>query len=197
MFSVNVKRVHGHVRRLNVSRLLAATSVLAIGWLIHTGAVAQTILPTGGQVVAGSATITTSNDTTTITQAYTPDASDSANRAIITWDSFSIGKDQTVQFNNGAGATLNRVLTDNLSTIAGTLSATGSVYLINPNGVVIGKSGVVNVGGTFVASTLDTPDAAFMAGGPPDIYRRLQPERGEPGSDRRPGRQCGLDSFQC
>ena len=52
-----------------------------------------------------------------------------------------------------------------VSTIDGLLSGTGSVYLINPNGVIIGKTGVVNVGGTFVASTLDVTNGAFMAGG--------------------------------
>ena len=52
-----------------------------------------------------------------------------------------------------------------VSSLDGLLSATGSVYLINPNGVIIGKSGVVDVGGTFVASTLDTPDASFLKGG--------------------------------
>ena len=45
------------------------------------------------------------------------------------------------------------------------LSATGSVYLINPSGVIIGKDGVVDLGGTFAASTLDVDDSAFLNGG--------------------------------
>ena len=52
-----------------------------------------------------------------------------------------------------------------LSSIDGLLNATGSIYLINPNGVIIGKTGVVNVGGTFVASTLNITDQNFLAGG--------------------------------
>ena len=45
-----------------------------------------------------------------------------------------------------------------ISSLDGLLSATGSVYLINPSGVIIGKDGVVKVGGTFAASTLDVDD---------------------------------------
>jgi filamentous hemagglutinin family protein len=78
---------------------------------------------------------------------------------------FSIGQGGTVQFNNGAGATLNRVTGTDVSSIDGLLSATGSVYLINPNGVVIGKTGVVDTGGSFVASTLDVSNTNFLAGG--------------------------------
>ena len=60
-------------------------------------------------------------------------------------------RDLAVQFNNGSGATLNRVTGNNMSQIMGSLSATGSVYLINQQGVVIGKQGVITTGGSFVA----------------------------------------------
>ncbi|MHB8285084.1 MAG: beta strand repeat-containing protein, partial [Caulobacteraceae bacterium] len=116
------------------------------------------ILPTGGKVAAGQAVVGAAGAAgLTINQA--------SSKAIIDWTSFSIGQGSTVQINNGSGATLNRVTGESLSSINGLLSATGSVYLINPNGVIIGKTGVVNVGGTFVASTLDISNAAFLAGG--------------------------------
>ena len=70
-----------------------------------------------------------------------------------------------MQFNNGTGATLNRVTGGNLSQIQGQLSATGSVYLINPAGVVVGPNGRVATGGSFVASTRDVTNSQFMAGG--------------------------------
>jgi large exoprotein involved in heme utilization and adhesion len=60
---------------------------------------------------------------------------------------------------------LNRVTGGSVSSLNGLLSATGSVYLINPNGVIIGKTGVVNTGGSFVASTLDVSNSSFLAGG--------------------------------
>ena len=45
------------------------------------------------------------------------------------------------------------------------MRADGKVYLVNPQGVVIGKTGRINTGGGFTASTLDVADADFMAGG--------------------------------
>ncbi len=126
--------------------------------LIAAAAVAGPVLPTGARVVAGTAAVTAPSATQlTVTQ--------SSAKAIIDWQGFSIGSGGRVQFNNGTGATLNRVTGTSVSSIDGLLSATGSVYLINANGVVIGKTGVVNTGGTFVASSLDVTDANFLAGG--------------------------------
>ncbi|KVG51717.1 filamentous hemagglutinin [Burkholderia ubonensis] len=115
-------------------------------------------LPGGGQFVAGAGSITGNGTSLTINQT--------SGRGVIDWASFSIGNDNRVTFNNGAGATLNRVTGGNPSTILGTLTATGSVYLINPQGIVVGPSGVISTGGRFVASTLDTDNTAFMTGGP-------------------------------
>ncbi|MEW9587041.1 filamentous hemagglutinin N-terminal domain-containing protein [Paraburkholderia sp. DGU8] len=87
-------------------------------------------------------------------------------RGVIDWTSFSIGKGNAVTFDNGSGATLNRVTGGSPSALLGSLSATGGVYLINPQGILVGRSGVISTGGRFVASTLDLPDtAAFMNGG--------------------------------
>lgn len=114
------------------------------------------MLPQGGHFVAGTGSIGTQGLTETITQT--------SQRGIIDFSSFSIGKSGTVKINNGMGATLDRVTGGNLSQIMGTLSATGSVYLVNPQGVVVGKSGVVTTGGSFVASSLDISNQNFMAG---------------------------------
>ena len=124
-----------------------------------TGAGAAPVLPRGGAVQAGLASIgAASGGSLTVTQ--------SSQRAIINWSSFSIGAGGTVQFDNGSGVTLNRVTGGLASAIGGQLLATGSVYVLNPAGVIIGKDGVVNVGGGFVAATLGLSNASFMAGGP-------------------------------
>ncbi len=136
-------------------RLGSAVSILALAAAVsaHAG-----VLPTGGAVAQGSASISASSPSqVTVTQT--------SSKAIINWTSFSIGAGDTVRFDNGSGATLNRVAAGPPSTLDGLLSATGSVYLINPSGVIVGKNGVVKVGGGFVASTLDITDSAFMAGG--------------------------------
>ncbi|CAB3789134.1 hypothetical protein LMG27177_02569 [Paraburkholderia fynbosensis] len=85
-------------------------------------------------------------------------------RGVIDWNSFSIGKRNSVMFDNGSGATLNRVTAGSPSAILGSLNATGSVYLINSQGIVVGPSGVVSTGGRFVATTLDLRNDAFANG---------------------------------
>ncbi|MGG1945969.1 filamentous hemagglutinin N-terminal domain-containing protein [Trinickia sp. NRRL B-1857] len=113
-------------------------------------------LPTGGQFVAGAGSINRNATSLTINQT--------SSRGVIDWNSFSIGSGNQVSINNGNGATLNRLTGGALSSILGTLSSTGSVYLINPQGIVISRSGVVSTGGRFVASTLDIGNDAFMNG---------------------------------
>ncbi|MCP9453449.1 MAG: filamentous hemagglutinin N-terminal domain-containing protein [Nitrospira sp.] len=48
--------------------------------------------------------------------------------------------------------------------IDGALNATGSLILLNPNGVLIGPTGQVNVGGLFAASTLAMSNSNFLNG---------------------------------
>jgi filamentous hemagglutinin family protein len=111
-------------------------------------------LPQHGQFIAGAGTIATGKAGLTVGQS-------SAN-GIIDWNSFSIGKGRTVSIDNGSGATLNRVTGGSMSAIAGSLNATGSVYLINTQGVVITGTGKVLTGGSFVASS---QNAAFANDG--------------------------------
>ena len=132
--------------------LLASTAIVAV-----TPAAAQT-LPWGSTVVSGNVGFTKSGSTLTINQT--------SNTAIVNYNSFSIGQGYVVDINqpNSSSVLLNRVTGDTPSTIAGQLNANGQVYLINPNGIAITKTGVVNIGGGFVASTLGISDADFLAG---------------------------------
>jgi filamentous hemagglutinin family protein len=115
--------------------------------------------PLGGQVAGGQATIQGQGSATvTVTQ--------SSQNAIINWYTFNIGAGETTQFNqpNAGAIALNRVTGgQGMSTIYGNLTANGRVFLINPNGVMIGPGGVVNAAG-FLASTNDIKDSDFMAG---------------------------------
>lgn len=119
---------------------------------------AGSVLPAGGRFVAGTGSMTGNSTSLTINQT--------SSRGVIDWNSFSIGNGNHVVINNGTGATLNRVTGADHSWILGELSATGSVYLINPQGIVFGNRGVVSTGGRFVASTLDVDNTAFMNGTP-------------------------------
>lgn len=114
-------------------------------------------LPTGGTVSAGSASIAGGAGSTTISQ--------SSQNVAINWQGFSIGQKEAVQFvqPNSSAVALNRVLGSDPSSILGSLSANGKVFLVNPNGILFGQGAQVNVGG-LVASTLNITDGDFMAG---------------------------------
>ncbi|MFT5466214.1 MAG: filamentous hemagglutinin family protein, partial [Verrucomicrobiales bacterium] len=86
--------------------------------------------------------------------------------AVIDWEGFSIDVGEITEFYqpNSKSAALNRVRGAGTSIIDGQLSANGRIFLINPNGVIIGAGGRVDVGG-FVASTLDLNLDEFERGG--------------------------------
>jgi filamentous hemagglutinin family protein len=139
------------------------TNRIKFAILIITGALildahAAPPLPKGGQFTAGSGTISAGDRSVVIDQT--------SSRGVIDWNSFSIGSGRTVTFNNGSGATLSRVTGAEPSVILGRLNASGSVYLLNGQGVLVGPGGVVATGGRFVASTLNIGNDAFMQGGP-------------------------------
>ncbi|SFK91718.1 filamentous hemagglutinin N-terminal domain-containing protein, partial [Methylocapsa palsarum] len=133
-------------------------ALLASTALSGGGAFAQS-LPTGGRAVSGLVTISPpSGNTLNIRQ--------SSQGAIVNWQGFSIGQGNTVNIHqpDSSAALLNRVTGSTPSTIAGRLNANGQVYLVNPNGVAITKTGVVRAAG-FVASTLGVSDSDFLNGG--------------------------------
>jgi filamentous hemagglutinin family protein len=119
---------------------------------------AQNILPSHGVVTSGAASIGQAGANMTVNQT--------SSRAIVNWGSFSIGQGAGVTFNqpSSSSAILNRVTGSTTSTIAGQLQANGQVYLVNPNGIAITKTGAVQVGGGFVASRLGIADDDFNNG---------------------------------
>ena len=88
-----------------------------------------------------------------------------SNGAIINWDKFSINAGETTRFlqTSTSSSVLNRVLLNNPTTIYGTLSSNGRVWLVNPAGIMVGPGGRVDVAG-FVASTLNIRNQDFLAG---------------------------------
>lgn len=147
--------------------LSAGAAAAALAMLLAQGAaadpgqlttsVAPGELPTGGHVVAGQATITQAGQTQTIDQM--------SQQAAIDWQSFNIGKDGKVVFNqpNASAIALNRVLGNDGSKIYGVLQANGQVFLVNPNGVLFAKGSQVSAA-AIMASTRDLSVADFVAG---------------------------------
>lgn len=115
-------------------------------------------LPTNGQVVVGQGGIASNGNSMTVNQA--------TERMAINWQSFDIGAKNSVTFiqPGSRSVALNRVIGGgSASQIMGLLNANGQVFLLNPNGVLVGKDAVINTGG-LLASTYSMSDANFAAG---------------------------------
>ena len=140
-------RGRGKGSRRKLAAAAAAMTALALG----APALAA---PTGGQVVAGTASISQQGNSTTIRQ--------SSQQAALNWNSFNVGANETVNFVQPSARALavNRIFDNNGTQILGRVNANGQVYLINPNGVLFGRGAQVNVGG-LVASTLDVDNASL------------------------------------
>ncbi len=119
-------------------------------------ALAQT-LPTGADIVHGSGSVAVNGNAMTVTQGSA--------RMVADWQGFSIGAANAVQFvqPSANAVALNRVIGGDPSTILGSLSANGHVYLQNPNGVLFAPGAQVSVG-SLVATSLSVDLPAFLDG---------------------------------
>lgn len=140
---------------LRIGRALKSSTNLAFlsTALIVSGGAFGGALPGAGHYVSGTGSIAKASRSLTVKQSSTT--------GIIDWNSFSVGSRNSVTFDNGSGATLNRVTGTNLSKIAGSLHATGSLYLVNSQGVVVSGTGRIVTGGSFVASSGAISDGSF------------------------------------
>ena len=130
-------KIKKHVRRGSLAALIALA--------LTSSALA---MPTGGEVVRGAGDITVNGGTdfSTIANNATITAN---NDGQINWNTFNIGAGETLNFAIANGKTLVNQVTDaQLSDILGTMNqtnGTGSVVLVNPNGIHIGATAVLNV----------------------------------------------------
>ena len=118
--------------------------------------------PTGEHGVASNINIQRPDAvTTTITST--------ALNNVINWQDYSVKQGELVQYDGGAKTNnyLNIVTGANTSNINGKIEGGNNVYIVNPNGVIFGKSAEVNVGNLYVSTqdmgTLNR--AAFEASG--------------------------------
>jgi filamentous hemagglutinin family protein len=121
-------------------------------------------------------TQTASNGQTTVQVKQT------AQKAILTWNSFNVGRNTTLYFDQSGGnqtngsnnwIALNRVVDPSgvPSQIFGQIKAEGTVYLLNHNGILFGAGSQVNTH-SLLASSLDlfsgdvaASNSAFLTGG--------------------------------
>lgn len=116
-------------------------------------------LPTGAQVISGLSDGDITSDGTNMT------IHQDGNRAVIHWQSYNIGIDKSVHYDqpDASSKVLNRVMGDSYSRIFGSLTATGQVYLLNQNGILFGPDSSVNVH-ALTASALNLDEDAFING---------------------------------
>lgn len=117
--------------------------------LLLAGAAYGQNLPSGGKITIGQASISEPNRLSQKIEQTTYKLS-------IDWDSFNIASGSRVDFHQPHvnAIALNRVIGNDGSKIMGQLNANGRVFIINPNGILFGKTAKVNVGG-LVGSTLN------------------------------------------
>ena len=112
-------------------------------------------LPSGENVISGDISISSSQNSMTITQ--------SSEQSIIEWTSFDIGAQNSVTFNQPSinASALNRVVSGNPTTLAGALNANGKVFVVNENGVYFTPTSTINAH-SFAASTLALSNDDFL-----------------------------------
>lgn len=113
--------------------------------------------PSGGEVKAGNAAIVNAAKEVNITST--------TKNNVISWQDFSIAKDETVKFDGGNKTNnyLNIIRGANTSQIDGKIEGGNDVYIVNPNGVIFGKGASVNVGNLYVSTRYVSDDVAQNA----------------------------------
>lgn len=115
--------------------------------------------PSGGEVKAGNAAIVKN------TTAKEVNITSTTKNNVISWQDFSIAKDETVKFDGGNKTNnyLNIIRGANTSQIDGKIEGGNDVYIVNPNGVIFGKGASVNVGNLYVSTRYVSDDVAKNA----------------------------------
>ena len=163
-----------------ISTALAA-AMLTLGAPQSAFATLPVVSSTNWIVSAGSATATATGVNSTGLPESITIAATSAN-TVLSWGAFSDGSpnggllasNDTISFNLPAnGAILNNI-SGGPSFLGGRINSNGNVFFLNPAGVIVSSSAVINVNG-FYASTVTDPSAAsyFYANGTLGVFNNV------------------------
>ena len=152
---------------------LRRSSLAALITLALTGSAFA--MPSGGAIEQGNVAVSegnlanVGNGATISTQA----------NSIINWNDFSVGAGETLNFNTAAGALLNRVTSDKVSELLGTMTQTGAnpLFVVNPNGIHIGGNATIDAA-NITLSTLAMSTADFNAAASGGTYSLAQGKAG-------------------
>ncbi|MEJ0035889.1 MAG: filamentous hemagglutinin N-terminal domain-containing protein [Gammaproteobacteria bacterium] len=125
--------------------------------------------PSGAVVVGGQGAISTPSSTTTVVDQ-------SSQNLQVNWNTFNVAANENVRFHqpSSSAVAFNRILDQNPSQIFGRIDANGQVVLVNPNGLLIGRTAQLNVN-SLVVSSLDAIDFDASSGRYRFSTNRLDP----------------------
>ena len=111
--------------------------------------------PVGAQAIHGTATLSPNGSRLTVTTQNGPGTSHS----VINWQSFNIGPGNTTQFIQQSASSMvyNRVTSDTLSSITGSMTPNGKVFAVDPN-----SAKPAGVTATDIAASASVPSNAFQ-----------------------------------
>ena len=132
-------------------------------------------MPTGGVVEQGRVDISAGN----LAQVESGATITAQTNSIVNWQDFSIGVGQSLNFNTAAGALLNRVTSDKVSELLGTMTQTGvnPLFVVNPNGIHIGGGATIDAA-NITLSTLAMSSGDFNAAASGSNYALAQSPKG-------------------
>ena len=137
------------------------TMIMACSLLGAPAAMAASASPIlDGAAPAGITVNTDVNNNTVVTQAQGQSV------ATISWQDFSVGNGKTIDFQQAENnyIAINRVTSNIPSSILGTITANGNIFILNSNGITFGNNAVVDVG-SLVASTANDVSLSTLPNG--------------------------------
>ena len=141
---------------MTIKLFAAVTTAIFGATCVH----ASSVLPTGGLVLHGGAQIFESNNNSMY-------ISSSTDKNVISWETFNVGNNSSVTFDNKAY--LNLVRGSKASVIEGSIytNTGGRFYLVNPNGITLANNASIIADKVVLSTSKITPDRVndFLATG--------------------------------
>lgn len=102
--------------------------------------------PQGGVVVQGQGSVTHVNSRDTHINQQSPNL-------LMNFDSFNLAKDESVRISQPGASSVfvGQILGGSATRIYGSINANGQIALVNPHGVIFGKTATINAAGVFAS----------------------------------------------